>query len=340
MESSLASDEKDDNHPARKEIASDQTMEEAPSSNEQSAIDSTPPDASAVTASVELESETAVAEATPEASNATDDNIPEDNEHTNGKSDDQDSKRKRDESEADISEKEPKRMRKSESAEVVNAKEESDPVSETITEDPENTSTLPETTQSAAPDATDPAACSEANGDGNEKLPSKTKEQSTDRKKLRNQKRWRAHQVAEDYVELASNMMLNPIHLGPYGYDDKTTVEHQSNGESVAAQPRKYPLELISSLGFLKSPLRRPTVIEKWSPYEISLFEAGMGHYGKEFHEIQKLIQTKSTKECIDFYYIWKKTSHYKAWKESYVQPMELVAEEEYGTTPVKKTGR
>ena len=64
-------------------------------------------------------------------------------------------------------------------------------------------------------------------------------------------------------------------------------------------------------MGFLKSPLRRPTIIEKWSPYEISLFEAGMGHYGKDFYQIHKLLQTKSTKEVIDFYYIWKKTERH-----------------------------
>ena len=140
--------------------------------------------------------------------------------------------------------------------------------------------------------------------------------------------------MAEDYVELTSRMMFVPTsHLGPFGYDDN----HQSNGDSTQ---RNYPLELISSLGYLKSPLRRPTVMEKWSPYEISLFEAGMGHYGKEFYQIHKLIQTKSTKEVIDFYYIWKKTSHYKVWKEQYVAPGEIMSDDEYGSTPVKKSVR
>lgn len=149
-----------------------------------------------------------------------------------------------------------------------------------------------------------------------------------------------AHQMAEEYVELSSKMMLLPTkHLGPFGYDERGS-EHQGNGESEQQTPRNYPLELISSLGFLKSPLRRPTIIEKWSPYEISLFEAGMGHYGKNFHQIHKLIQTKSTKEVVDFYYIWKKTSHYKVWKDQYVTPGEVVSDDEYGTTPVKKPVR
>lgn len=145
------------------------------------------------------------------------------------------------------------------------------------------------------------------------------------------------NQMAEEYVELSSKMMLVPAtQLGPYGYDEAAN-EHQANGEGGQ---RSYPLELISSLGFLKSPLRRPTVMEKWSPYEISIFEAGMGHYGKDFYQIHKLIQTKSTKEVIDFYYIWKKTSHYPVWKKQYVAPGEIISDEEYGTTPVKKPVR
>lgn len=142
------------------------------------------------------------------------------------------------------------------------------------------------------------------------------------------------NQMTEDYVELASNMMLLPTnHLGPYGYNDN----QQGKGENGSAS---YPLEHISAFGYLKSPLRRPTVIEKWSPYEISLFEAGMGHCGKDFFQIHKMIQTKSTKEVIDFYYVWKKTSHYKVWKEGYVPPGEIVSDDEYGSTPVKKAAR
>lgn len=141
---------------------------------------------------------------------------------------------------------------------------------------------------------------------------------------------FKGNQMAEEYVELASRMMLPSTNLGPYGYDDSGN-QQQGGGQ------QSYPLELISSLGFLKSPLRRPSIIEKWSPYEISLFEAGMGHYGKDFFQIHKLIQTKSTKEVVDFYYIWKKTSHYKVWKAQYVAPAEIVSDEEYGATPVKK---
>jgi hypothetical protein len=58
--------------------------------------------------------------------------------------------------------------------------------------------------------------------------------------------------------------------------------------------------------------------VEKWSPYEIALFEACITLNGKNFHKIQKYIQTKTVKEIIEFYYEWKKTQHYKEWKKSY----------------------
>ena len=62
-------------------------------------------------------------------------------------------------------------------------------------------------------------------------------------------------------------------------------------------------------------------VIERWSPLEVALFEAAISQYGKQFHQIQKEIETKTTKEVIEFYYMWKKTSHYEKWKKQYVPP-------------------
>ena len=115
------------------------------------------------------------------------------------------------------------------------------------------------------------------------------------------------HQMTEDYCELASNILLTPLSLlGSYGYNPAGL---------------QYPLENISALQYLKSALRRPMVIETWSPYEVAVFEGAIMEYGKDFHRIQKAIESKTTQEVIDFYYMWKKTSHYKKWKEQYVPP-------------------
>jgi len=43
-----------------------------------------------------------------------------------------------------------------------------------------------------------------------------------------------------------------------------------------------------------------------------------MALHGKHFHIISKFVKTKSTKEIIEFYYIWKKTSHYRRWKNGF----------------------
>lgn len=113
--------------------------------------------------------------------------------------------------------------------------------------------------------------------------------------------------MTEEYVDMASNLMLTPLsELGSYGYDPNNL---------------QFPLEAISALGYLKSPMRRPLVIEKWSPYEISVFEAAMIQHGKQFDKVQHEIESKTTKEVIEFYYMWKKTSHYDSWKKQYVPP-------------------
>eukprot|EP00980_Cylindrotheca_fusiformis_P018511 scaffold6124_cov122-Cylindrotheca_fusiformis.AAC.30 len=121
--------------------------------------------------------------------------------------------------------------------------------------------------------------------------------------------RWRTHQMAEDYVDAVGKLMYPGTRFRPYGYDPPN---------------REYPLEHISVLAFLKSPLRRPSIIEKWSPYEVAVFEGAMLHYGKEFHLVSREIKTKSTKEVIDFYYIWKKTEHYKKWKDQFITDLDL----------------
>ena len=126
--------------------------------------------------------------------------------------------------------------------------------------------------------------------------------------------RWRSHRIAEDYISMASNLILPNITLGPFGYDASCGL---------------FPTERITTLGLLTSPLRRPTVLEKWNPYEISVFEASMALYGKDFHEITRILGTKDCKEVVEFYYIWKKTEHYKVWKKAYTPHLDADSDEE-----------
>ena len=119
-------------------------------------------------------------------------------------------------------------------------------------------------------------------------------------------------QLSSEYIELASHLVLSnpPDALGPFGYD----LTHPSGA------PR-YPIEAISALAYLQSPLRRTTVLEQWSPLDMALFEAALAQHGKYFHKVAHEIPTKTTKQCIDFYYIWKKAApdHYRQWKQTYV---------------------
>mmetsp|Transcript_81 Transcript_81/g.110 ORF Transcript_81/g.110 Transcript_81/m.110 type:complete len:186 (+) Transcript_81:84-641(+) len=120
----------------------------------------------------------------------------------------------------------------------------------------------------------------------------------------KNGDRWRPHGVTEDYVNVVGEIMYPKQKLGPYGYD---------------AEKGRFPIDRVNTLGWLLCPLRKPTVVEKWSPFEVSVFEGAITLYGKNFHMIHKFVKTKTVREVIEFYYDWKKTSHYKEWKKNYV---------------------
>jgi hypothetical protein len=116
-----------------------------------------------------------------------------------------------------------------------------------------------------------------------------------------------AHKLVDDYVEAASNVALQSLgQFGPYGFDPDSS---------------SYPVEAVSVLQFLKSPMRRSSALERWAPIEVALFEAALAEYGKDFHKVQREVKTKTTSEIVDFYYVWKKTPHYKLWKQQYVPP-------------------
>ena len=50
------------------------------------------------------------------------------------------------------------------------------------------------------------------------------------------------------------------------------------------------------------------------------MFEGSLTLYGKNFHRVQKDVKSKTVKEIIEFYYDWKKSSHYKEWKKTYIR--------------------
>jgi len=69
------------------------------------------------------------------------------------------------------------------------------------------------------------------------------------------------------------------------------------------------------TLDLIKSPIRKPSILDNWTMREIVLFESGFIYQGKNFYQIAKLIGSKSTKEVIEFYYHWKHSAHYQMFK-------------------------
>ena len=114
---------------------------------------------------------------------------------------------------------------------------------------------------------------------------------------------------------------LKPIAASAHKVQIQVVQDPRLNpGQRARQEPYDHGLELQrgTALRSLQNPLRRPTIIDMWSPYEIGLFESAICVYGKHFAAIAKTIKTKSCKEVVEFYYVWKKSSHYKIWKTRY----------------------
>lgn len=76
----------------------------------------------------------------------------------------------------------------------------------------------------------------------------------------------------------------------------------------------------LKTISILLSPLRKDYAFERWSPYEVAVFETGLCTFGKQFKKIEKMLKDKSYSEITQFYYKWKQTSHYQAWKTAFMQ--------------------
>lgn len=122
-------------------------------------------------------------------------------------------------------------------------------------------------------------------------------------KRKKKNERWITNQINEDYVNLVGDIMY-----------PKSKFHYSSTNPPEG----KFPLGKINTLGYLLCPLRKRSVLEKWSPFEVAVFEASITIYGKDFNRIHKAIQSKTCKEVIEFYYEWKKTDHYQQWKTHY----------------------
>lgn len=96
-------------------------------------------------------------------------------------------------------------------------------------------------------------------------------------------------------------------------YYRKRDVDSVGAGDEYSSS--EYDIYSYPTLHLMLSPLREQHIFDYWTPKEIALFEAGLCSFGKDFYTIHKFIKTKTTNECVDFYYTWKRGSHFSIWK-------------------------
>jgi hypothetical protein len=123
-------------------------------------------------------------------------------------------------------------------------------------------------------------------------------------------------QAFENYLALVCMMYYGD----PYSSLSRKTKDDQP----LMTKGRRFrSVGELDTLGILVSPLRADlpfgkVYLEKWTPKEIAVFECGLCKYGKKFKLIQKLLHnSKNHLEITEFYYLWKTSSHYTAWKEA-----------------------
>ena len=59
-------------------------------------------------------------------------------------------------------------------------------------------------------------------------------------------------------------------------------------------------------------------MLDLWTAHEIAVFESAICLHGKRFEMIKAVLPTKTVKEVIEFYYVWKNTSHKPIWKKTF----------------------
>jgi hypothetical protein len=87
--------------------------------------------------------------------------------------------------------------------------------------------------------------------------------------------------------------------------------QHSEAGRSSGS----FALLRRTTLGTLTSPLRESSILDRWTPFEVALFESTLCLTGKAFAQIAHVLGSKTTAEVIEFYYVWKKSKNYQTWK-------------------------
>lgn len=88
-----------------------------------------------------------------------------------------------------------------------------------------------------------------------------------------------------------------------------------------------------------KGPILVRDQLEAWSPSEAQLFEDGIDRYGKEFQLIRsELLPWKTNSAIIEFYYMWKASDRYLAYKRTKTNDSEKKLKQVYIPNYTKKS--
>ena len=74
----------------------------------------------------------------------------------------------------------------------------------------------------------------------------------------------------------------------------------------IAAPPGGDLSNLNINLNVNISKRTQPPQEPPWQPFEVDLFYEGLVRYHKDFNKVSKHVGTKSVKDCVEFYYLWK----------------------------------
>ncbi|CEM28293.1 unnamed protein product [Vitrella brassicaformis CCMP3155] len=120
----------------------------------------------------------------------------------------------------------------------------------------------------------------------------------------------------ETYLELCATMYHGQAYSSTREAIQAQILPNEKRLRVSSASAATNSATKMTPFDLLISKYRHSHTIDLWGPKEVMIFEGAICRYGKDFHKIAKLVETKTTKECIDFYYLWKKTSRYRHWKD------------------------
>ncbi|XP_063367492.1 uncharacterized protein LOC134655917 isoform X2 [Cydia amplana] len=107
----------------------------------------------------------------------------------------------------------------------------------------------------------------------------------------------------------------------------------------VGGHTREFALQVLGECGgdvraatlrLMSRPAAPAQHESRWAPDEVEAFLAGLRHYDKDFYRISQLIRTKDSKQCVQFYYFWKKVT--KDYKMLYLRSWNM--EQQLSTQP------